>query len=135
MPWRTDWLTFGITDDGWTKPGVTARVRVFAVPGQKGAVTRTLSLGVRAPFDVFERPFEVNSNRHDVRAVAHGNDRVPVTVHVCVPARGFSDVTIRTPESSESFGDARNAAAFQVQRKVGVLFSEIALADEIGPRC
>ncbi len=20
-PWRTDWLTFGLTDDGWTKPG------------------------------------------------------------------------------------------------------------------
>ena len=34
-----------------------ARVRLFALPGQRGPVTRTLTLGVRAPFDVAARPF------------------------------------------------------------------------------
>src|SRR5207247_233859 len=47
-PWRTDWLTFGLTDDGWTKPGVVARVRVFAAPGQPTAVSRSLALAIRA---------------------------------------------------------------------------------------
>ena len=31
-PWRTDWLSFGLTDDGWTRPGLAARVRVFGTP-------------------------------------------------------------------------------------------------------
>src|SRR5207342_2930208 len=57
LPWRTDWLTYGLTDDGWTKPGTTARVRVFAQPGQKRAVTRTVTIQIWAPNDVTSRPF------------------------------------------------------------------------------
>ena len=44
-PWRTDWLSFGLYDDGWTRPGVTTRVRVFATPHQHGSVLRGMTLG------------------------------------------------------------------------------------------
>lgn len=135
MPWRAEWLTFGLTDDGWTKPGVAARVRVFAFPGQQRSVTRTLTLGVRAPFDVDTRPFRAISNRDEQRAVAVKHGRVLVTLPVCVPAHGFSDVRIPAPESSATFGDLKNATTFSMPRQAGVLFTEIALADEIGPAC
>ena len=39
-PWRADWMSFGLYDDGWTKPGVTVRVRIFPAPGQRGSVVR-----------------------------------------------------------------------------------------------
>ena len=136
MPWRAEWLTFGLTDDGWTRPNREARIRVFAVPGQSGPVTRTLTLGVRAPFGVDARPFRAISNRDDVRTVANGYDRALVTLPVCVPAHGFTDVHVRTPESSKIFGDPKSARTFfSVPRRGGVIFTEIALADEIGPAC
>ena len=46
-PWRTDWLTFGLYDDGWTSRRAPARIRVFAYPHQQGARTRYLAVGVR----------------------------------------------------------------------------------------
>jgi hypothetical protein len=136
MPWRADWLTFGLTDDGWTKPGVTARIRIFAEPGQRTAVIRTLTLGVRSPFDVQARPFRVTSDRDDLQRVAHSNDRVQVVLPVCVPAHGYSDVLVRSPQSSAIFGDSKNQQTFfTVPRQGGVLFTEIAVADEIGAAC
>ena len=135
MPWRAEWLTFGLTDDGWTKPGVTARVRIFAFPGQRGAVTRTLTLGVMAPSPVTARPFIVVSNRGRSEGVANGADRVLQVVTACVPAGGYTDVRLSTPEHSETWGDLRSAATAGQPRQAGVLLSEVAVADEIGPAC
>ena len=39
-PWRADWSTTGLYDDGWTKPGAPARIRVFAYPGQGSGESR-----------------------------------------------------------------------------------------------
>ena len=36
QPWRADWLTTGLYDDGWTKPHAAGHIRVFAYPGQTG---------------------------------------------------------------------------------------------------
>jgi hypothetical protein len=90
---------------------------------------------VRAPFDVAARPFRVISNRGKGGAVAGRFGRVVVTLPVCVPAHGFSDVTIPPTETSPIFGDMRNATTFGLPRRAGVLFTEIAVADEIGPAC
>ena len=131
-PWRTDWLTFGLYDDGWTRPKHAAVIRVFAEPGQKGPVTRYLALGVQAswaPVLVARRPFQVVSNLQRWRGVANGTNRVENSVAVCVPAHGFTDVHVGT----DGRGDRTDAD--QRLRRVGVLLTEIDLADEVGPPC
>ena len=131
-PWRTDWPTFGFYPDGWTRAGQTARIRVFAFPQQKGAVMRYLAVGVQAPFAptlVRREPFEVVSNADEWKGVANGLDRVERSVAVCVPAGGFADVRVDT------YNRAFDVYADGTSRRAGVLLTEIALADELGPPC
>jgi hypothetical protein len=132
-PWRAAWLTYGMYDDGWTRPHRVARVRLFGFAGQTHPVIRTLTLGIQAP--VASRPFTVVSNRKTVRGLANGGDRVLAVVTACVPAGGFTDVTIRTPDASPTYGDPRNEATNGLPRLAGLHLTEIAEADEIGPRC
>src|SRR5262249_43488384 len=70
LPWRTNWLTFGLYDDGWTKPGRTVRVRVFPVPGQKQALTRTLTFQIAGPETVSSRSFTIRTNLESVHGSA-----------------------------------------------------------------
>src|SRR5206468_11169268 len=102
-PWRTEWLTFGLSDDGWTLPNRTARVRLFSPPDQKRSVIRTLTLGVQAPTAIRRRPFRVVSNRAEVRSVANDRDRVLAVVEVCVPAHGYADVRVTASGHSPTY--------------------------------
>jgi hypothetical protein len=133
-PWRLDWRTWGLYPDGWTKPDTTAEIRVYAVPGQRGARTRNLSLAFRAPEDVVERTVAVSSNLDRWQSVA-----TPETVHgglrVCVPEHGYTVVRVRADGSSPIPGDLRDIGLSAEARDGGVLVTEIALADEIGGRC
>src|SRR5581483_8058365 len=70
IPWRTDWLTYGLTDDGWTRPGVTARVRVFSTPEQRTAVIRYVTLQLWVPNGVTSRPYRLASGAANVHGVA-----------------------------------------------------------------
>jgi hypothetical protein len=133
-PWRTDWLSSGLYDDGWTRPGVTARVRVFAIRNQHGPVLRGITFGVRAPAGVASRPFTVSSNQGTVRGAATGDTAFP-GVHVCVPAGGFADVRLRVSGSSAIPGDLATYADSLRPRNGGVFLSQIALADELGGPC
>jgi hypothetical protein len=131
-PWRTDWLSFGLYDDGWTKPGQASRIRVFAFPHQKGAVMRYLTVAVQAPFApamVRREPFELVSNADHWKGLANGVDAVQHQVAVCVPASGFSDVRVDT------YGRTYDAYSNGLLRPAGVLVTEIALADEVGSAC
>jgi dolichyl-phosphate-mannose-protein mannosyltransferase len=134
-PWRTDWLTSGLTDDGWTKPGVVARVRVFAVPGQRTAVSRSLSLALLAPPTSARIAFTVVSNVARWDDSESNSGTVVGGIRVCVPRRGYTDVRISTPVEGMTYGDMRNASTFGLERRLGLFVSSIALADEIGPAC
>jgi hypothetical protein len=134
-PWRTDWITFGFYPDGWTQPGKAVRIRVFALPGQRTARIRTLSVAVRAPEDVPKRTFSFRSDLQHVAAVATP-DTVRETVELCVPAHGYTEVRLAARGSSTIPGDLRdyNLAEF-TKRRGGIFVAEIALADEIGGPC
>jgi hypothetical protein len=134
-PWRTDWLTFGLTDDGWTKPGVVARVRVFAAPGQQTAVARSLSLAIRAADASPRTTFTVRSNVARWESDEGNAGTVVGSIRVCVPRRGYTDVRISTPLVARTYGDMRSADTFGFERRVGVFVGSVALADEIGPPC
>ncbi len=133
-PWRTDWLSFGLYDDGWTRPGVTARVRVFATPDQRAPVLRGITFGVRAPDGVASRSFELSSNQGVVHGTA-SQDTGFYPIHVCVPAHGYADVRLRVPAASEIPGDLATLASSLRRRRGGVFLSQIGLADELGGSC
>jgi hypothetical protein len=134
-PWRAAWKTYGLYGDGWTKPGLDGKVRVFAFPGQEGSVKRALLLAVRAPFELERRPFHVVSNLDEWHADALGEAKVERIVEVCVPAGGYADVRISTPEHSLVYGDMRDQDSFAIPREAGVFLTQIALADEVGGPC
>ncbi len=134
-PWRLAWLTSGLYDDGWTQPGVTARVRIYPAAGQRAAQTRSLFVALRAPDDVPKRPVSVVSNLRAWHGVATNGDTVMESIMVCVPARGFTDVRISTPSASAIPGDLANADSSSTSRVGGVSLRALSLADEIGGPC
>jgi hypothetical protein len=136
MPWRTDWLSFGLYDDGWTKPHAMARIRIFSEPTQTTPVIRYLTLGVATLPGFAHEPFHLTSNRANVHGLAHAGDRVLEQVTVCVPPHGFSEAHLTTPDAGEiGYGDPRSATTSAIPRRGGVLLTEIAVANEIGPKC
>jgi hypothetical protein len=134
MPWRTDWLTSGLYGDGWTRPHTTAHIHVFAAPGQRGPVTRSLTVQLRAPIDVAERPFTLAWRHGTIRATANSQNNVAEQIPLCVPARGYADVRISSPASSDA-GPDQSQLEPRLQRPGGVLVAGISLADEIGAAC
>ena len=134
QPWRADWLTTGLYDDGWTKPGATAHIRVFSYPGQNRGVTRTLTVYLRAPSGVSARPFSLASNAMDVNGTAGGNE-VTANVSVCVPRSGFSELRLSTPDASRIGGDPASEVTFPQPRDGGVLVTRIYLSGQIGADC
>ena len=134
-PWRADWLSFGLYDDGWTRPGVPVRVRIFPSPGQRTAVVRYLTFQIHPPDPVPTRAFEVRSNLATDHGVATNQHSTIVTLRVCVPRHGHTEVRLTTPDTSWIPGDQRDQPSSDIERRGGLYLSEIALADEIGPAC
>jgi len=134
-PWRADWLTFGLYDDGWTKPETPARVRVFASSGQSRATLRYLTFQVWAPGGVERRPFSLRSNLETRRGVAGRATAFVNALHVCVPPHGFSDVTLDVSGSSAIPGDLATLTESEGSRQGGVFLAQIALSDDLGGPC
>lgn len=134
QPWRADWLTFGLYDDGWSKPGTTASVRVFSTGEQRGPVTRYLTIQLRAPGQVVGRPFRVVSNMSEWDGKAD-EETIRSQLPVCVPAGGFADVRISTPDHSPIYGDPTTSVSVAAPREGGVGLTQISMADEIYPGC
>jgi hypothetical protein len=134
LPWRTDWLTSGLYGDGWTRPNTTAHIHVFAVPGQRGAVMRTLTVQVRAPIDAPDRPFRIVWRHGSIRAKANDQSSSIEQVPVCVPPLGYADVRVSSPTTSD-VGPDQSLRDASPRRPGGVLVGDISLADEIGGAC
>jgi hypothetical protein len=132
-PWHADWVSYGLYDDGWTRPGKRARIRVFAAPGRHGAVTRTLTIALLAPGNVTAQPALLRSNEGRWRVVA-GQNAAQQAVTVCVPAQGYADITLTTARSFPVSGDQRTPEGAALPRQAGVLVDWLSLAAP-GPSC
>jgi hypothetical protein len=133
QPWRADWVTSGLFEDGWTRPGVTATLKVFATPGQTAPLERFVTLAVRTTPDA-KGAISVSSNADRWR-----QDSLPkATEHqvaVCVPAHGFGLIDIASPTRTLVYGDPTTVDSYaRAARFAGVLITSISLADETG-RC
>jgi hypothetical protein len=134
QPWRADWVTSGLTEDGWTRPGALAKIKVFAKPGQTTPLERYVTLGVTAPSYTQNAAIDVSSN------VDHWHENaldVESThqIAVCVPPKGFAEISIQSPARTKILGDPTTVENYSAAaRTAGVLLTQIALADETG-RC
>lgn len=132
-PWRADWVSYGLYDDGWTRPDRTARIRVFASPDQQGKVSRVVTVVMGIP--------QIGPDRNVVLRSNSGTWRIPLgqagatqAINVCVPAHGFADITVHVRGVSAIPGDPKNLGTYAAPRRGGAQFQMIAEADEIG-RC
>ena len=132
-PWRAQWLSFGLYDDGWTKPGVTARIRIFPAPGQRRA--QDPDVRVRRPRR--RRGVEpAGLGDEQRRALARQRrGRGHGAVRVCVPANGFTEIRLATPKTTTIPGDAATLDQSMGTRQGGVYFGATELAGEVGPPC
>jgi hypothetical protein len=129
-PWRADWTTSGLDDDGWTRPGVVAKIRIYAYPGQDRRVQRKVTVSAFAPSGVSSRPVTVGSSR----AVA-GENEVFVDATVCVPPDGSAALPVRVEGASPVYGNPSTELTAAQPRLGGVQISRIDLSGQIGPDC
>jgi hypothetical protein len=135
LPWRAQWLSFGLYDDGWTKPHVTARVRVFPAAGQRRPRLRTLAFATRPADGVSNVPLTIASNVDRWHERISSMSTATGFVHVCVPPNGYAEIRISTPAVTAIPGDQATQEQSTGSRRGGVYFGELALGDEIGPVC
>jgi hypothetical protein len=134
--WRADWLSFGLYDDGWTKPGVVARIRIFAVSGQAEGLERTLALRIETPAGPPARSVVIRSNIDRWSGRISGDDgAVVATVQVCQPPRDHTDVDIHVSGSSRIFGDMRSFDTFGAEYRLGGAFLSVINLAGTGPAC
>jgi hypothetical protein len=134
MPWRLAWLTSGMYDDGWTKPGVSAEMRLYPAPGQQTPVLRGVTFIMRSPSDVARRTVTVSAQGRATRAVVTPGS-TNAAVQVCVPPHGFATIRLTVSGSSSIPGDQATLADSLTPRAGGVYVASIGEADEIGPKC
>ena len=132
-PWRADWVTSGLYEDGWTIRGVPAKLKVFSEPGQTTPLKRFVTLAIHAPAYTQNASIDVSSNIDHWRE----NPLDVETTHqvaVCVPAHGFAEITITTPAKTLIYGDPTTSDSYgKAGRTAGLLLTQIALADETTP--
>jgi hypothetical protein len=133
-PWRADWITTGLYADGWTVPGRTARIRVFARPGRATPELRTLSVALSAPDPVATRPVHFASNTGTTAADV-GQATTLEQLTVCVPPGRPADVLLDAKGSSQISGSEATQLTAVTPRNAGVLVRSIQLADGAGPSC
>jgi len=134
QPWHAAWISFGLYDDGWTKPGVTTRVRVFAVRGVRRAVRLSLTFGFRGPDNNTTWPVTITSSLDHWRGEATYLTQ-HVTVDVCVPPGGYADAELRARGHSSIPGDLDTLAASEGSRIGGIFIGQISVSDNIGLPC
>ena len=134
-PWRADWVTYGLYPDGWTRPRRTARIRVFAAPGQRTAVERKLTVTLLGPGDTAARHTVLRSNTGTWPLDVTSANSVQQVVTVCVPRNGPADVTLRADGASPIYGVQSTVETFAQGRDAGVLVGQIALDEKPGATC
>jgi hypothetical protein len=133
-PWRADWATTGLYVDGWTVPGRTARIRVFARPQRTTPELRSLTVSLRAPDGVKTRSVRFTSNT-GATAANVGGATVLQQLTVCVPPGRPADVVVDAAGLSQIYGSSATPLTAVTPRNAGVLVQSIELADAAGPTC
>jgi hypothetical protein len=130
-PWRLDWLTYGLDDDGFTDPGRRVAIRVFPMPNQQGRIKRYMTVQLQAHSAPVGADLESDLGRAPVRLQPHKD--ATVQAEVCVPARGHATVFLQPIGVGRVYGDLGARAGIDETRMRSVQVVRISLADETSP--
>ena len=116
-PYRALWMSRGLQTDGWTAPGHSATIRVYAPdPDRSGLVH--LRIHLRAP-DVSPAEYRLSAaGKARARALEPGETRAE-TVRLCLAAGSVADVRI-TSTSSAQITHVQLGPGIEETRAVGV---------------
>jgi hypothetical protein len=132
--WRLAWSTTGLFNDGWTRPGVTAVMRVYPRPGQKRPLERYVSFQFQSP--VAHREVTIESNLEHRRLDATDEHTAFATnVLVCVSAHNAAEVRVSVAGTSDVPGDQDTLGNSLESRRAGVNIADISVADEFRTGC
>ena len=135
-PWRADWLSSGLDDDGWTRPGSVARIRVFSRPDQTERLQRSLVLAVEAPSAGPARSLVLSSNLgRTAGQVTAADGTVERTIAFCQPTHGFTEIRVAVRGSSQIYGDMRNFDTFGAEYRLGGVHLSTINVQGLGPTC
>lgn len=119
-PYRARWATRGLEPDGWTRPGRTAWIRVFA-ERDNPTESVTVSVALDAP------PEAEATTGYRVGGVSGSvapGARAVVDLAVCVPAGGHADVPLRSERAATIAGPPFGPALGPL-REVGVVVHSV----------
>ncbi len=121
-PYRALWSTGGLDPDGWTAPGRTATVRVYAEPGKGGQSVR-VAVALDAPS---EAQAPVRYRLGEATGTVSPGARTVAETETCLPARGYADLRLTASRSATIAGPPFGPDPGPV-REVGVAVSGVAL--------
>jgi hypothetical protein len=128
-PWRLDWKTFGLDDDGFTVPGRRATIRLYPAPGQRTPLMRYVSVQLQA--NGASQGARLSSPAGDKRVELAAKADTTVQVQACVPAHGHATISLLpTGPAARVYGDLGVRAGINEARMRGVQVVRISLADE-----
>jgi hypothetical protein len=135
MPWRTLWLTHGLYNDGWMRPGAVARIRVYGDPKQHGDATRTLTFQVQSPTNIASEHYTIRTNLGTTHGTAVSGNGTFISVPLCLPRHGFAEARVLAPHVGAIPGDLDSLEGSMAPRRGSLLLSNLSIADEIGAPC
>jgi hypothetical protein len=130
-PWRLDWMTFGLDDDGFTDPGRLAAIRIFPAPDQQGPLLRYVTVQIQA--HTAPQGAVLSSEAGSDRVELGADENTMAQIQVCVPARGHATVFVHPIGVARVYGDLGARAGIDESRVRGVQIVRISVAEETSP--
>jgi hypothetical protein len=123
-PYQARWASRGLDSDGWTRPGRTATIRVYALPGEARRLLTVTALLDAPP----EAGGAVSYRLGDAHGTVAPGQRSQAAATVCVPGDGHADLTLTAGKSASIAGPPLGPDA-EPPRDVGVALSGVQVAD------
>jgi hypothetical protein len=99
LPYRAEWATRRVRDDGWTRPGEPATVRVFGTAGR--TVGRRVRITLFAPPDLGgRRRYSIASPGSKRTGTLRPGESRTESMAFCVSRRGHADLGIDVPRTT-----------------------------------
>jgi hypothetical protein len=125
--WRALWITRGLDDDGFTRPGHTASIRLYPQAGQTHALRRFVSVHLVA------HTAPMTAELDATHVSLPGESDTDAQIAVCVPARASATIRLTPHGAATVYGDMGTRAGIGESRVRSVQVGRISVADETAP--